>query len=82
MEEKRIHQVQSSLIQSAEIERNVMPIVNACLDGVVKAANRIQSTHVCCHADSSNRHHLSFTGSSLYQFVSISFQIHFAKNKK
>ncbi|KAI0218394.1 Formin-binding protein 1 [Lamellibrachia satsuma] len=45
MEEKRIHQVQSSLIQSAEIERNVMPIVNACLDGVIKAANRIQSTH-------------------------------------
>jgi hypothetical protein len=39
--EKRIKDVKNFMIQSVEIERNVLPIISKCLDGVVSAAEQI-----------------------------------------
>ena len=47
MDEKRIARIQEFIRQTANIERNVIPIINACIDGMVKAADSIDSSQVC-----------------------------------
>ena len=46
MEDKRIHKVQECILQCAEIEKNVIPIINTCIEGMAKAADSINSAQV------------------------------------
>lgn len=41
LDEKRIKNIKNFIRSSVEIERNVFPIINKCLDGIVKAADSI-----------------------------------------
>ncbi|XP_017782498.1 PREDICTED: formin-binding protein 1-like [Nicrophorus vespilloides] len=41
LDEKRIKNIKNFINSSAEIERNVFPIINSCLDGIVRAGNMI-----------------------------------------
>ncbi|CAH1786841.1 unnamed protein product [Owenia fusiformis] len=43
MDEKRITQQSDFIKRSAEVERSVIPIINTCLDGIVKASESINS---------------------------------------
>lgn len=43
MEEKRINKVQECILQCADIEKNVIPIINTCIEGMAKAAGSINS---------------------------------------
>jgi hypothetical protein len=51
MEEKRVTKVQNLITSSADIERQVMPIISKCIDGVTAAATIINSKEVimCFH---------------------------------
>jgi len=51
MDEKRINKVQQLIESSTDIERNVMPIMSKCVDGMATAAQmidckQVRSTHV------------------------------------
>lgn len=46
MDEKRVLELQKLIKQSADIERKVFPIINQCLDGMVKAADSINPGEV------------------------------------
>lgn len=46
LDEKRIRNIRNFMVQSANVERNVFPIINQCLDGIVKAANTINEKEV------------------------------------
>uniref|UniRef100_A0A0A9VVX5 Formin-binding protein 1-like protein n=1 Tax=Lygus hesperus TaxID=30085 RepID=A0A0A9VVX5_LYGHE len=41
LDENRIRQIRNFMIHSVEVERNVFPIINQCLDGIVTAAKQI-----------------------------------------
>ncbi|KAK3779392.1 hypothetical protein RRG08_052611 [Elysia crispata] len=41
MDERRILKIQESVFQCAEIEKNVIPIINTCIEGIAKAAGNI-----------------------------------------
>lgn len=41
LDEKRIKNIKNFIRSSVEIERNVFPIINKCLDGIVKSADSI-----------------------------------------
>ncbi|EEB15230.1 Proline-serine-threonine phosphatase-interacting protein, putative, partial [Pediculus humanus corporis] len=41
MDEKRIKNIKNFMTQSVTIERNVFPIINKCLDGIINAANAV-----------------------------------------
>ncbi|XP_073981707.1 formin-binding protein 1-like Cip4 isoform X3 [Rhodnius prolixus] len=41
LDEKRIRSIRNFMIQSVDVERNVFPIINQCLDGIVNAAKLI-----------------------------------------
>jgi len=41
LDEKRIRNIRNFMIQSAQVEMNVSPIISKCLDGVINAANQI-----------------------------------------
>ncbi|KAK7504998.1 hypothetical protein BaRGS_00003568, partial [Batillaria attramentaria] len=43
MEERRVNKVQECILQCAEIEKNVIPIINTCIEGMAKAAASINS---------------------------------------
>lgn len=46
LDEKRIKNIKNFLRSLAEIERNVFPIINTCLDGIVKASDIINEKEV------------------------------------
>jgi hypothetical protein len=46
LDEKRIKNIKNFMIQSADIERNVSPIISKCLDGIVRAAEQIDEKEV------------------------------------
>lgn len=46
MEENRINKIKSMVRQVADIERSVIPIINTCIDGMVKASDRISAEEV------------------------------------
>jgi len=46
MDEKRINKVQQLIESSTDIERNVMPIMNKCIDGMAAAAQMIDCRQV------------------------------------
>lgn len=46
LDEKRIKNVKNFMKSLAEIERNVFPIINTCLDGIVKASEIINEKEV------------------------------------
>lgn len=46
LDEKRIRNVRNYMIQSVQVERNVFPIIEQCLDGIVNAANKINENEV------------------------------------
>lgn len=46
LDENRINKLKSFVKQSADIERNVIPIINTCIDGMVKASDSVLSTEV------------------------------------
>jgi hypothetical protein len=46
MEEKRINKVQECISQCAEIEKNVIPIINTCIEGMFKASASINAAQV------------------------------------
>lgn len=41
LDEKRIKNIKNFMIQSVDIERSVFPIINQCLDGILKASDQI-----------------------------------------
>ncbi|CAH1401186.1 unnamed protein product [Nezara viridula] len=41
LDEKRIRNIRNFMVHSVQVERNVFPIINQCLDGIVNAANTI-----------------------------------------
>ncbi|XP_035829209.1 formin-binding protein 1-like isoform X3 [Aplysia californica] len=43
MDERRIHKLQECVLQCAEIEKNVVPIINTCIEGIAKAAGSINT---------------------------------------
>ncbi|XP_076436694.1 formin-binding protein 1-like [Babylonia areolata] len=43
MEEKRVHKVQECILQCSEIEKNVLPIIGTCIEGMAKASASIDS---------------------------------------
>lgn len=47
LDENRINKLKSYIKQSADIERNVIPIINTCIDGMVKASDSVIATEVC-----------------------------------
>ena len=47
MEEKRVHRVQECILQCSEIEKNVIPIINTCIEGMAKASASVDSAQVC-----------------------------------
>jgi len=46
LDEKRVKNIKNFMIQSADIEKNVFPIISKCLDGIVKAAEQIDEKEV------------------------------------
>jgi hypothetical protein len=46
LDEKRIKNMKNFMIQSVDIERNVFPIISKCLDGIVRAAEKINEKEV------------------------------------
>lgn len=46
LDEKRIRNVRHFMAHSADVERNVFPIINKCLDGIINAANQINEKQV------------------------------------
>lgn len=46
LDEKRIRNVRQFMAHSADVERNVFPIINKCLDGIINAANQINEKQV------------------------------------
>lgn len=46
LDEKRIKNIKNFIYSSVEIERNVFPIINKCLDGISKAADVINEKEV------------------------------------
>ena len=46
MDERRILKIQESVFQCAEIEKNVIPIINTCIEGIAKAAGNINPSQV------------------------------------
>lgn len=43
IDENRIDKIKSYIKQSADIERNIIPIINTCIDGMVKASDSINA---------------------------------------
>lgn len=46
LDEKRIRNVRHFMAHSADVERNVFPIINKCLDGIIFAANQVNEKNV------------------------------------
>lgn len=46
LDEKRIKNIRNFISSSAEIERNVRPIISQCLDGINRAAEHIDEKEV------------------------------------
>lgn len=46
MEERRIVRIGESMKTYAEVDRQVIPIIGKCLDGIVKAAESIDQKNV------------------------------------
>lgn len=55
MEERRIERVGESMKNFAEIDRQILPIVGKCLDGITKAAESIEAKTVS-HVHNLNTH--------------------------
>ncbi|XP_008478375.1 formin-binding protein 1-like isoform X1 [Diaphorina citri] len=41
LDEKRVRNIRNFMVHSANIEKKVFPIINQCLDGIIKAADQI-----------------------------------------
>ena len=46
LDDKRIKQVENYVRKGVDIERNVFPIINKCLDGIIRAADSINPEQV------------------------------------
>lgn len=46
LDEKRIKNIKNFMTQSVDIERSVFPIINQCLDGILRAADQINEKEV------------------------------------
>lgn len=46
MEERRVVKVQEYIQKSADIERDIIPIINTCISGIVAAAKSISAVEV------------------------------------
>lgn len=46
LDEKRIKNIKNFMTQSVDIERSVFPIINQCLDGIIRAADQINEKEV------------------------------------
>lgn len=46
METKRITKMKDCVLQCAEIEKSVIPIINTCIEGMIKAAGSVNSAQV------------------------------------
>lgn len=68
MEERRIERVGESMKNFAEIDRQILPIVGKCLDGITKAAESIEAKTVS--------HVHSLTHTNTHTNVHITYYIH------
>lgn len=46
LDEKRVRNIRNFMVHSANIEKKVIPIINQCLDGIIKAADQINEKEV------------------------------------
>lgn len=46
LDDKRIKQVENFIRKGVDIERSVFPIINKCLDGIVRAADNVDPEKV------------------------------------
>lgn len=46
LEEKRIKCVRNYMIQATEVEKSVYPIINKCLEGILRASSEIDENAV------------------------------------
>jgi hypothetical protein len=46
LDEKRVRNIRNFMVHSANIEKKVFPIINQCLDGIIKAADQINEKEV------------------------------------
>lgn len=62
MEERRIERLGVCMKTFAEVDRQVLPIVGKCLDGMTKAAESIEpktvSTKMCMHVQAHHMGHI------------------------
>ena len=49
MDERRISKLQECVVQCADIEKGVVPIINTCIEGISKAAANIDYAAVSPH---------------------------------
>ena len=47
LDDKRIKQIQNYTRKGVEIERSVFPIINKCLDGIIRAADSVDPEKAC-----------------------------------
>ncbi len=62
LDDKRIKQMENYLRKGVDIERSVYPIINKCLDGIIRAADSINPEQVCRHTHHTSRHRLPAFG--------------------
>lgn len=46
LDDKRVKQIENYIRKGVEIERSVFPIINKCLDGILRAADSIDPQNV------------------------------------
>lgn len=63
LDDKRIKQIENYTRKGVEIERSVFPIINKCLDGIIRVADSIDPEKVVWFVDS-----CFFVFSFLYKF--------------
>ena len=45
-DERRVNKIQELVKSCADVERNILPIVNTCIDGIVKASLMVHANEV------------------------------------
>ena len=51
LDEKRVKCIQNFILKSVTVEKEVLPIISRCLDGMEKCADEIDSTEVYLYVD-------------------------------
>jgi formin-binding protein 1 len=47
LDERRVRSIRGFMIKSVEVEKKTFPIMDKCLEGIIRAANGINEKEVC-----------------------------------